>query len=155
MLKYIGIFLVLLVGAVIGATKCSGAELELGYGRAVIRGETDAAFATVVFPKQIKNIDLYVGAGLIGSYNYNDTPYSNQIVARAGFTANVRGFGVSLGLSTFQNEDRLNSGRLNFNLGLQYRYKNVVVHIWDHFSNAGSHSPNTGRDIVYVSYRFK
>lgn len=138
----------------IGYSSCHAAEIELAYGRTIIRGPTDVAALTVVWPKQIGGIDLFAGAMLIGDYSYGGTHYNNQIVVRTGITANVKRFGVSFGVAHLQNADALNSGDLNFNLGLSWRFgKRLVVYPEMHFSNAGSHDPNTGRDMALIGIR--
>lgn len=147
----VGLFLALTILATCG----HAAEFELGYGRAIIRGPTEIATATVVWPKQIGNIDLYAGAMLIGSYEYKGVEYGNQIVARAGVTPYYKNFGVSLGLAYVQHTDGLNHGGLNFNLSLSYKFGRRLRLSQEHLSNAGSQDPNTGRDMTVLAWRFK
>lgn len=184
MRKFIYGFLVLLVAALIWTTRCQAAEFDLAYGRTLIRGETDVASATVVWPKAVNGIDLYAGVMLIGSYDYGtcrvpavpnglgsgirtppieikptiviDVPcrYGNQLVARAGIMAHLWQLGVGLGVATMQKDDLFNSGKLQFNLRLSYDHWKHVRIDIDHFSNAGSNAPNYGRDMVSVGWRF-
>lgn len=151
--KLILVGLALIIGAVIYSTKAESAELDLGYGRTILRGPTDIAAVTVVYPKQIGDIDLYTGVLLIGTYDFRDVPQANQVVVRSGFTAHIKQFGASLGVAKIQHEDDLNSGAINFNLGLSYRWRRLVVS-YNHLSNAGTERPNIGRDMVILSWRF-
>lgn len=152
--KYIIAFVVLLVMAVAYATRAKAAELDMAYGKALVRGPTDVAAITVVWPNQIGKVDLFAGTMLIGSFNYENKPYSNNIVLRTGFTANVKNFGVTFGVADLQHGDRLNSGGINFNLGLSYRYKQLTAS-YLHISDGGTQQPNIGRDMVLLGWRFK
>lgn len=156
MMKYIYTFCALVVGLVVLATTtCRAAELDLGGGKAMVRGIAPYAEATVIWPHQIGAIDLYAGALLVGDYTYGGERFGNQIVARAGFTPHVGRFSASFGIAAIQNDDALNSGRVNFNLGLAFDVThNLTIRI-GHLSNAGSHSPNTGRDLVGFTWRFQ
>jgi len=154
----IAIFTVLAILGIAYASKADAAELELDYGRTIIRGPTDIGQIIVIWPNQIGKIDLWAKAVLIGDYNYGGQHYRNQIGAFAGFTANVGHAGISFGVGTLQNKttDGLNSGDLNFNCGLQYRFgkHRRLVGRQEHISNAGSHDPNTGRDAPLAGWRF-
>lgn len=134
---------------------CHGAEFDLGGGATYIRGQAPVAAATVVWPKQIGDIDVYAGAYLIGDYDLDGQHYAGQIIARAGVTPHIGPFGISLGLAYIQHEDAINSGNLNFNLGLSYNIgKNWQLGL-GHVSNAGTHMPNLGRDLITVTRRFR
>lgn len=138
---------------------CKAAEFDLGIGKTYLRGPTTTATATVVWPNAIgrkeRGIDLYAGAVLIGEYSYEGYNFSNQLIARAGITPHIGPVGVSLGLAKIQNSDALNSGNLNFNIGLSVELgKSWKLNV-GHFSNAGTHAPNTGRDLIYIERRFR
>jgi hypothetical protein len=153
--KFIAAFLGLLVLAVCVST-CHGAELELGYGKTLVRGPTDAIIATIIWPRQIGKIDLYAGALLVGSYEYGNHSFDNQIIARAGFTAHIGNVAFDLGLAKISHADALNSGDLNFNVGIHIKVGgHVQIYLDSHFSNAGTHAPNTGRDIAAIAWRFR
>lgn len=155
MVKFILLFVGILIASIICATWGDAAELEFGYGKTVVRGPTDVAALTVVWPNQIGKIDLFAGTLLIGSYNYHNTDFGNQIVLRGGFRANVgQHFSTLFGVAKIQHDDPLNSGAINFNLGLVGRYKNLSA-TYLHISNAGTSSPNVGRDMLLVSWRFR
>ena len=155
MVKFILLFVGILIASIWFATRGDAAELEAGYGRTVLRGKTDVAAMTVIWPNQIGRIDLFAGTLLVGSYSYDGKAYDNQIMLRGGFTANVgRHFGTTFGVVKLQHDDRLNSGPINFNLGLTARYKNLTAS-YLHVSNAGTHSPNTGRDMLILGWRFR
>jgi hypothetical protein len=155
MLKYIIAFLVLFGIAVVSST-CHAADLEIGVGRTIIRGPATMASMTVVWPKEIGNIDLFAGVILIGDYTYGPEHYGNQIAARVGITPHIGKLGVSFGVVVLQHDDGINSGRLNFTLGLSYHLTpRIVIHLDDHISNAGSSMPNAGRDMASIAVRFR
>jgi len=155
MVRYILLFVAILIASIICATVGDTAELDFGYGKTVLRGKSDVAGVSVIWPNQIGRIDLFTGVLLIGSYSYNGVDYGNQIVVRGGFNANVgKHFYTTFGVAKIQHEDRLNSGALNFNLGLTYRYEHLSLS-YLHISNAGTSSPNVGRDLVLASWRFR
>lgn len=156
MKKFIyGICSIVVLFIILATTTCRAAELDLGGGRAMIRGEAPYIEATVIWPRKIGNIDLYAGAILIGDYEYESRKSGNQIIMRAGITPHVGRFSASLGVAAIQQDDLLNSGRINFNLGLAFDVtRNLTLHI-GHVSNAGSHAPNTGRDLLGFTWRFR
>lgn len=138
------------------AQRAASPQFELGYGQTFLRGQTDVAMATVIWPRQIGNMDLFVGTMLIGPYEYYDRHWSNQIGLRAGVTPHLGRLGVTLGVCILQNQDLLNSGLLNFNVALTWKLTDhLVVYLDSHISNAGTHPPNTGRDMFALAWRFK
>lgn len=152
--KYIAIFLTIFVTLVALATCAKSAELDLGGGSTYMRGKTPYIEATIIWPKQIHNIDLYAGAMLVGNYDYQGEN-NNQIVLRAGIRPRVGRFTASLGVASIQAPDALNSGSINFNLGLSLAItKDLTLHI-GHISNAGTHRPNVGRDLVGFTWTFR
>lgn len=166
--RIIWTFIAIFVAAAFWATSCEGAELELAGGVTVVRAPAPVIAATVIFPRQIGNMDLYAGVTLIGDYTLDGERFGNQAVLRAGVTARVKRFGISLGYARIQHDDGINSGVNNFNLGLQWDLTKPSVVVasvkswkdgWltkiDHVSNAGSSKPNKGRDMVLVAKRFR
>lgn len=152
--KFIALFLGIALLSIFFATRGDAAELEIGYGKALVRGETDVIDVAVISPNRIGTIDLFAGALLIGSYKFDGVEYGNQAVVRAGFTARNHGFGTTIGVARIQHDDRLNTGVVNFNLGLSYQYDHFIVE-YLHLSNAGTSSPNLGRDMLIVGWRFR
>lgn len=150
-------FIVIFIVAVAFSTCSHAAEIDIAYGRTVLRGPTDVLAVTVVAPRQAGDIDFYGGALLIGQYQYRKAEHwdqPNQVVWRAGMTAHIKRFGASLGGAVLQHDDALNSGKLDFNLGLDYRLGSHIRVSYNHISNAGTSSPNYGRDMVLVGWRF-
>lgn len=152
--KYIWIFIAIFAIACGFSTCAKGAEFELAGGVTVVRGTAPVAAATVIWPRQIGNIDLYAGVVLIGESTYEGERQMNQAFFRAGVTAHIGKFGVTLGAAVPQHADEYTSGRLNFNLGFSYELGKAVTQII-HFSNAGTSKPNKGRDMVLAGWRFR
>jgi hypothetical protein len=159
-------FLVLFVVGAAFST-CHSAELDLAYGQTVIRGKTDVIMATVVAPRAVGgDVDLYAGAILIGTSTgpyhspdmfpneYKTVEVSNQIMARAGCMVHINRLGMGLGLAAIQHDDLFNSGKLNFNLVLDFRLGKHLRVSYNHISNAGSSSVNLGRDMATLGWRF-
>ena len=153
----VGIVLALfLAGA---ATTCRGAEpvLQFGIGSAVIRGEAPALDLALVYPEAGPgDADYVLGVTLIGDSELYGQPQRNQVAWRAGVVEGFGRFDVGLGVARLQNEDAFNSCRLQFALSLGYRFVHwpVVVGL-QHFSNSGTCSPNKGRDLLMVGWRFR
>lgn len=146
--------IVISIVATLSVLNCRAADFEVGGGRTYIRGPAPVATATMVWPRQIWDTDVYAGAVFIGSYDFRGVNYGNQYIARAGFTPRFGSLGVDLGLALLKNSDAINSGTPNFNLGLSYDFgPNFAVNL-GHISNARTHLPNIGRDFVTLTYRF-
>lgn len=172
MLIYIFVFVTLFLAAAL--TKCHGAELGFEGGRAVIRGETPAAALTLTFPHPWYHpetqhfpdyptdwrtnpgpgdADLELGMLLVGAYDINGVTQHNQLIAEAMVVDGFGHFDIGIGPAYLQNEDAINGSHLNFSLKLGYRWHRVGV-VWRHISNAGTKTPNQGRDMVLLTYRF-
>ena len=157
------IFILLFVASLIYSNLVRGAELDFAYGRTVIRGQTDVLALTAVWPKSIGPADAYLGMVLVGTYTLAPSQPGwlcsvcvgkNQVFVRMGVTSHIKRVGFTLGVAAKQHDDVLNTGNITFNLGLDYRLFEHVRVSYIHFSNAGTESPNIGRDMVTVGWRF-
>lgn len=148
--------------------KAHSAELEIATGSTVVRASTGVLEMDLIFPKVIANYaSLTAGFTLIGSSNWcgagqtGPTCYNaNQAVMHLQAVAPLKfGFELGIGAAKIQHDDNMNSGAVNFNLSLEHtvwarKFPNLYWR-YAHFSNAGTHSPNEGRDMLMVAYRFK
>lgn len=152
----VAVVILLLVTAL--ATQCAQAEpyTQFGYGRAMLKGETDALDLSIRYPDAGPgDADYAVGVTFIGP----STLYGRDQPANFAWRAEViDGFGrvdVGLGLAIMQNQDIYNSGKMQFVLSLGWRLKSIPVSFrLQHFSNGSTSRPNKGRDILFISYAF-
>ncbi|MGH7745077.1 MAG: acyloxyacyl hydrolase [Candidatus Dormibacteria bacterium] len=138
-------------------------QVDIMTGSTVVRGPTGVLSMNLRFPKLVANYaDLSVGFALIGSSNYPcGTCYNNnQAILHAQVVAPLKwGFELGIGVAKIQHSDAYNSGAINFSLGMQHTiWKRLMPNLfwrYQHFSNAGTFSPNRGRDMVLVGWRIK
>lgn len=155
------LFLTIFLGMWFLPASCAkAADFEFAAGSTYIRGTTPVVAANVIWPKIVaKRADLYVGVMLIGDSTYRGEYQSNQAVFRAGLINYVGNLGFGIGGVVIQNEDIYNSGKLNYNLNITYKIKSwehsELAFRADHISNAGTSKPNLGRDMLFITYRFK
>lgn len=151
----VAIVLVLLIAAF--ATQCQAESYaQFGYGRTVSRGETGVLDLSIVWPDAgPKEADLAVGATFIGQSTLYGLPQRNQFAWYAQVIDGFKDFEVSLGVAYMQNEDIYNSCHLQFLLGLGYRFRTLPITArLQHFSNGSTCSPNKGRDMLVLAWRF-
>ena len=135
---------------------CRGADLDMMVGSTVIRGETGVIGMNYVMPRAIGHFaDIELGAYLIGASNWGGDHNRNQAVVHAQVVSHLWKLLLGIGVAHMQHSDAYNSGSINFSLSLQYPvYKQFYIR-YQHFSNSGTGSPNYGRDMVLMTYRFK
>lgn len=101
--------------------------------------------------------------GTIGGWldNYSHGRKDSGFVSgQLGFEVNNNGWvaGVFSGPSLISSPDALLGGVLqfmdDFHFGLQDRDSNYVGVFYRHFSSAGIETPNIGRDLIGVEFRF-
>jgi Lipid A 3-O-deacylase (PagL) len=136
---------------------CRGDELHMDYlaGSAVVRGPAGAMGMLVCDERKIAGFaDVCGGFYLIGDSNWNGYN-SYQAVVHAQVVSRLKyGFELGIGVAKIQHSDAYNSGAINFSLSLEHQiYKNLYLR-YQHFSNAGTNIPNTGRDLLFAAWRF-
>ena len=148
-------FILLFIVALTVSSRANSAEMEISYGKTIVRGQADVLALTAVFPRQQGATDLFAGMMLVGSYDYsNYRTMPNQVFLRAGMTPHVGKWGFTLGVVAKQHNDVINSGMINFNLGIDYHVWSGLRLAYNHISNAGTSEPNIGRDMILASWRF-
>ena len=132
------------------ATKCHGAGIAVSGGAAVIRGPTAALQVEWQWKSpQSRDAHWETGVTMIGNSTFSGVEQNNTFALNATY---VDGFGpvdIGIGPAYLQNTDTYNHEGMNFNLMLGYHHGRYFVH-YNHFSNAGSKTPNLGRDLVMV-----
>ena len=149
------LFVAVFVGSLFFVSRCAAADLSFEGGTTVVRGEAPVFGMVVELPGLFaKSAGVAFTAHLIGDSTFEGQHQNNQIAAGAIVFNRIGRFDIGLGLAKLQNDDAYNSGNINFELEVRWR---VNDHLWltqRHFSNAGSHFPNEGRDLTLVTYRF-
>lgn len=156
----LGVLAVLVLLFIGFATQCKGAEssyIQAGAGPTLVRGMAPVIDVSLVYPEAgPKDSVIEVGATFIGGSTHSDKFQRNNFAWRA---AVVDGFGpveVGLGVAYLQNVDAFNGSHTNFNLILGYRFRAIPLTLrLHHFSNGGTVSPNLGRDMLLVFWRFE
>ena len=139
-----------------GYKQCHGAVLEFEAGSAFVRGPTPAIGMKVIVPGVVSQVgDVACGLTIIGQSTYNYQAQPNQVAAHCQVLANLKSLTLGIGIAKLQNADAYNSGDLNFALTAQYRITRQLGIAYNHFSNAGSHMPNLGRDLAMLTWRFQ
>jgi hypothetical protein len=147
--------------------KAKAAELDIMAGSTFVRGPTGVLGMNLRFPQIVANYaDLSVGFDLIGSSNWCKSGLTgpqcynnNQAVIHAQVVAPLKyGIELGIGVAHLQHEDNLNCGSVDFSLSLQHqvwktKYPNLYWR-YQHFSSAGTCSPNEGRDMFLLAWRF-
>lgn len=142
-------------------------QLDILAGSTVVRGPTGVLGMNLRFPGIVAHYaDLSVGFDIIGQSNWcsgGTGPQcfnNNQAVIHAQIVAPLRwGYELGIGVAHLQHSDNYNSGSIDFSLSLQHqlwarKFPNVYWR-YQHFSCAGTCSPNEGRDMLLLGYRFK
>jgi hypothetical protein len=152
----VAVVILLLVGAL--ASQCARAEpyTQFGYGRAMLKGETDALDLSIRYPDAGPgDADYAIGVTFIGPSTLYGRDQPANFAWRAEVIDGFGGLDVGLGLAILQNQDIYNSGRMQFSLSLGYRFQRVPITVGlRHFSNGSTSRPNKGRDVLFVAWRF-
>lgn len=137
------------------ATQCRAEGLSLEVGSTIVRGETPSlGFVKSWRNRGVGDYAYECGFGIVGSSTFKGAPQSNQGVAECLL---VDGFGridIGAGLAAQSSSDDYNT-RVNFSLLLRWRITDRWSVAYRHRSNAGSGSPNKGRDMILVGVRLR
>lgn len=137
------------------ATRCHGSEVEWGAGMTVARQQSAVIKFDIVWPKAGPiDADYRCGLVLIGA-SIDTGEDRNNAAVQCQVVDGFGKFDIGLGLVALQHTDALNGSTVNFSLSLGYRFGDHFAITYGHWSNAGTVKPNTGRDMVFFSWRFK
>lgn len=153
-----GVLLVLILLVLGFATQSrAGDFLQFGGGMTVVRGKAPALDVSLVYPEAgPKDAVVEIGATFIGASTHDQKGQGNNFAFRAALVEGFGRFDVGLGAAYLQNADAYNGSNLNFQLLLGYRFKALPISLRiSHFSNGGTRSPNLGRDMLLVLWRFE
>lgn len=146
-------FVLVLIAAF--ATQCRAGDLKLEAGSAIVRGETPAiGFVKSWRNRGVGDYQYECGFGLVGSSTYNDRPQRNQGVAECLLVDGFGRFDIGAGLAAQSSGDAYNT-MVNFSLLLRWRITDRLSLAYRHRSNAGTGTPNLGRDVILVGWRLR
>jgi hypothetical protein len=143
--------------------------VQFNVGSTVVRGVTPTFGIDLVEPTNlIKGSDIVVGMFAVGRSTWKNCPIDGKgnpqcesnLVWRAIFEDTVYGnsFGAvraGIGISYMTNYLPYNGGNVNANLQLAYEFYRIPITLtYTHFSCGGSCSPNAGRDLLLLGWRF-
>lgn len=155
------LILVLLLAIGLAIPQCHAAPLDAPYvqlsgGAALIRGPTPSMDLTFTEPASVlRNAYWQESLTVIGTSSFRGASVPNNFVVRGLFVDGFGRFDVGLGLAWMQNPAPYNGSPVNFNLQFAYRFIELPLTLtYTHLSNAGSQTPNLGRDIVLLGWRF-
>jgi hypothetical protein len=159
----LGAFVAFLILCFALGKRAYGADVaEIGYiqvssGAAVLRGPTSALNLAFALPSPFDRGDIIqTSATLIGSSTYMGVQAPNNYAFSMQYITGLKNFDIGIGPSWMENPYPYNGSRVNFNLMIGYRFQRWPVTVWwDHFSCGGACSPNYGRDLLLIGYRFK
>lgn len=153
----LALFIALFIGYMLLGKRAWGAApvIQASWGAAVIRGTAPAMNIAWDYPSGHGG-DAWRGAiTLIGHSTLKGVEYPNNYAFSIQYLTGIGHFDIGLGPSWMQNPAPYNGTQINFNLTFGYRFTKLPVSIWyDHFSCGGACSPNYGRDLVLIGYRF-
>lgn len=140
------------------ATQCRAAEgySQFAAGSTIVRGHASAVDLALVYPRiGISDAGAQVGVTFVSESTYKARNQRNQFMWHASLVDGFGNLDVMLGAAYLQNVDIYNGSHTNFMLGVQYRVQRLpVTIIYRHFSNGGTQTPNIGRDMVMIGWRF-
>jgi hypothetical protein len=139
------------------ASRChADSYAQFGAGSTVVRGESAIIDLALVYPDAgPRDAAIEVGATFIGTSEHEGAGQRNNFALRAAVVDGFKRFDVGLGVAYLQNTDIYNGSHVNFTLLLGYRFKRLPLTMrLQHFSNGGTQSPNKGRDMLFLAWRF-
>lgn len=150
------IVLLLVALALPRCAQADGSYSQFGLGSTYLRGQAAAMDLSFVYPDAApRDAALEVGATFVGGSTLNGADQRNNFALRAAVVDGLWRFRVGLGVAYLQNVDVYNGSHVNFNLILGYDVKTLPLSLRvHHFSNGGTQSPNKGRDMLLVYWRF-
>lgn len=102
-----------------------------------------------------KNTSLIAGTDLWGSTTYKAQTVPNNWDWHTGIESCRWRFCASIGADYVQRVDAINGAHTNFNLGLRFKVSPRISIVLGHISDAGTSSPNVGRQLIGFSYRLQ
>lgn len=122
-------------------------------GGGMLRGQAPALNLSWDYPSGRGGDAWRAGFTLVGNSVFKGESVPNNYAFSVQYITGYKYFDIGIGPSWMQNPQPYNGAHVNFNLMTGFHYKHAAVW-WDHFSCGGACSPNYGRDLLLVGYRF-
>jgi hypothetical protein len=152
------IFVALFIAYMIMGRRASGAEsmaIQASSGAAVIRGIAPALNIAWDVPSGHGGDAVRFSTTLIGHSTFQGTEYPNNYAFSVQYVTGLGHFDIGLGPSWMERPLPYNGSNVNFALTLAYRFTLLPATLsYDHFSCGGACSPNYGRDLILLGWRF-
>jgi hypothetical protein len=150
----VGIFAFIVVLCLVFG-RCHAAEVDVqagssfgteGYGPTL-----GLNFAAPIQP----GLNFLAGTELWGSTSYRGQIVQNNWDWHAGLQGCKWRFCADIGPAFVQRVDAINGAHTNFHLGLSFKFTDRLSLVLGHISDAGTTSPNVGRQSLMLSYRLQ
>ena len=154
----IGIFVFLILLAFMFHRTALGAEVNMGAGSSFgSEGAGPVLALNYRAPIGWDNPNLFAVAGtdLWGSTTYHGQTVVNNWDWHTGLSTCRGRWCADLGAAFVQRVDAINGAHTNYFLGLSFRINSRLSLVLGHISDAGTSSPNVGRQGLFLSYRLQ
>lgn len=152
-----GIFLFIVLLAAM-YTRCShAAEVDMGAGSSFgTQGYGPTLSLNLKIPF-VDNHGLYAdfGTDLWGSTTYRGTTVPNNWDWHAELESCHGRFCAGIGPAFVQRVDAINGAHTNYYLGLSFNFTSRLRLVLGHVSDAGTSSPNVGRQLISIQYKMQ
>lgn len=153
----VGIFAFLLILIFLLAHKAHAAEVDLLAGSSFgTQGYGPVLGLDVKQPIAAnKGLSVYAGTDLWGSTRFHGETVPNNWDWHTGIEACKWRVCAKIGPDFVQRVDAINGAHTNFNLGLSFKLSDRCSLVIGHISDAGTSSPNVGRQAISFQYRLQ
>ncbi len=126
-------------------------------------GMTSAEFSDstgIIFSERFNDkwqVDLVLIGEQAGNFKEGTTQIRNNFsigVSRIVMSRHKR-FELGLGVAKWQNTSRIFGCDMTFHLNLAWNIQRRWALTWDHWSNAGTCTPNSGQELISIRYKFR
>lgn len=154
----IGIFVFIVILAFMFHRSALGAEVDIRAGSSFgSEGVGPVLGLQFRAPLGWDNPNLFAVAGtdLWGSTTYGGHIVPNNWDWHGGLESCRGRFCATIAAAFVQRVDAINGAHTNYFLGLSYRFTPRLSLVLGHISDAGTSSPNVGRQGLFLSYRLQ
>jgi hypothetical protein len=100
-------------------------------------------------------LNVFAGTGLWGSTRFEGQTVPNNWDWHTGIETCKWRFCARIGADYVQRVDAINGAHTNYNLGVKFKLSDRWSIVMGHISDAGTSSPNVGRQMLSISYRLQ
>lgn len=151
----IGIGLFILILCVMFYHKALSAEIDIAAGTSFGTAGAGPVLG-LNFTKEIQaGLNFTAGTDLWGSTQYNATTVPNNWDWHAGLEGCKWFVCAGIGPAFVQRVDAINGAHTDYYLGIKFKLSERLWLVAGHISDAGTTSPNIGRQAIMLSYRLQ